>query len=108
MPDRAKRSLDRSDAGVRSSVPSQVVDHLAGHGGSPVPQLAGHPPAGGNYVSHPGGRPESTSGAPSSDSPVSGGACRFNSLLFDGSPKEIAGDQEDRSFAHDLNLDQIV
>jgi DNA mismatch repair protein MutS len=105
MPDKTIGSPDLRQTGASSMVPSQVVGHLAGHGGSPMPQLAGstQQPAGTTSV-NPSGR----LGDPSSDSPVSGGACRFNSLLFDGSPKEIAGDQEDRSFASDLNLDQVV
>lgn len=108
MPDRTIRNPDRRQTGVRDIVPPQVVDHVAGHGRSPMPQLAAHPPAGGNDVTQDGGRPESAGGEPSSDSPVSGGPSPFNSLLFGGSPKEIVGEQEDRSFASDLNIDQVV
>lgn len=59
-------------------------------------------------VRQPDGRPENTCDQPNSDSPVSRGPHQFTSLLFDGAPIEIVGEQEDRSFAHDLNLDQVV
>jgi hypothetical protein len=91
MPDQTIGSAHRRQTGVKSIVPSQVVDHLAGHGGPPMQQLAGHPPAGGSDLCRHGVRPESACGEPSWDSPVSGGARRFNSLLFDGSSKEIVG-----------------
>ncbi|MHB1709854.1 MAG: MutS-related protein [Acidimicrobiales bacterium] len=41
--------------------------------------------------------------------PASGSPHRFTSLLFDGSSRQTnAADHEDRSFASDLNLDQVV
>lgn len=45
---------------------------------------------------------------PSSDAPAAGDPRPFDSLLFVGSPTEPVGEQGDRSFASDLNLDQIV
>ncbi len=100
MPDGARQIPDRRETGV----PSQVVNHF----GAPLPQLTEHSPAVGNGVIQHDGRPDNNRDRPSSDSPVSEGLRHFNSLLFDGAPMEIVGEQEDRSFAHDLNLDQVV
>jgi hypothetical protein len=73
-----------------------------------VPKLIEHPPDGEGGVSHRGGGAESAYGKPSPESPASGGLRCFNSLLFNASVGETAAEQEDRSFASDLNIDQVV
>jgi hypothetical protein len=53
-------------------------------------------------------RPDAARAEDPSESPATDALPRFNSLLFAGAATEIAGEQVDHSFAHDLNLDQIV
>jgi hypothetical protein len=82
-----------------------VHDLDSQHGGPPLSR--GERAAGsGNGVIHHGREPGGTAGEPPS-TPSSPTARRFTSLLFDES-SDTSAVGEDRSYASDLNLDQIV
>ena len=87
---------------------TNAVHNVDSQQGGPPSSRDEHAAGSGNGVVHNGNQPGDTAGEPPTTSP-SPAPCRFTSLLFDESSNTPpVQDREDRSYASDLNLDQIV
>ncbi len=85
------------------------VREMAGQQGGSSPTPGDSEPGSANGGAGRDGRPGDAGSLPSPESPAPGPRNGFTSLLFDEpSLQASAGEREDRSFASDLNLDQIV
>jgi DNA mismatch repair protein MutS len=85
------------------------VRDAAGERRSPVPPPADHSPPGSNTIAPQDDPPGGAGGDSPIGSSARGTPRRFTSLLFDESSQNAAdAGQEDRSFASDLNVDQII